>query len=284
MQKIQIITKFLLYLMLTIQALILAQVDPIDVIFVCHPKDLLTLDLAIAGIKQNGENIRRVIVVSHEKLTNQAKWHNETNYPFSKLDIALEIFNNDAQLANDFIQAPNSRIGWIYQQLLKLYAPFVIPNISSNVLAIDADTIFLNPVSFINQQNQPLLNYGTEYHKPYFEHAQRLLPGFKKTYPALSGITHHMLFKQNILSEIFKQIESIHHAEPWRAICRCIDRKQIHGASFSEYEIYFNLTLSKINQAKIRPLKWINTSFNIQKIHKLKRAGYHYVSFHEYLQ
>ncbi len=283
MQKIQIITKFLLSFILTSQVLILAQIDPIDVIFVCHPKDLRTLNLAIAGIKQNGEHIRRVIVISREKLTDLAEWYNETDYPFSKLDIALEIFNNDAQRANDFIQAPSSRIGWIYQQLLKLYAPFVIPDISNNVLAIDADTVFLNPVSFINQQNQPLLNYGIEFHKPYFDHAQRLLPSFKRAYPVLSGITHHMLFQRTILSELFKKIENYHHTQPWRAICRCIDHKQVHGASFSEYEIYFNFILSKTNLAKIRSLKWVNTAFNINKISTLKNAGYHYASFHEHL-
>ena len=48
-------------------------IEPIDVIIVCHPKDMLTLDLAINGIKENGNNIRRVIVISAEKLSDIAK-------------------------------------------------------------------------------------------------------------------------------------------------------------------------------------------------------------------
>ena len=46
------------------------------------------------------------------------------------------MFHGDAEKAREFLASPVTRIGWIYQQLLKLYAPFVIPGISSNVLVL----------------------------------------------------------------------------------------------------------------------------------------------------
>lgn len=261
-----------------------ASINPIDVVFVCHPKDKRTLDLAINGIRDNGKDIRRIIVVSESKLTDQAEWCNENIYPFNKKSIALEIFDGNEELANTFINKKDSRIGWIYQQFLKIYAVFVIPDISNNVLIIDADTVFLNPVSFIDDTNTPLFNPGTEYNKPYFEHAAKLLPGFKKIYPEFSGISHHMLFQRNFLEEIFNKIESAHKIETWRAACRFIDKSQLdYSCMCVEYELYFNYMFSQPDRAKIRPLKWVNTRFSREEMLSLQKNGFHYASFHTYI-
>lgn len=260
--------------------------EPIDVIFVCHVKDARTLNLAIDGIKKNGQNVRRVIVISSEKLTDQAEWFNEAFFPFTKEILALEIFKGSEQEANDFIAKPNSsglvakrpRIGWIYQQLLKLYAPFVVPGISSNVLAVDADTVFLRPVAFINEQRQSLFNTGKECHVPYFKHAARLLPGFKRQYVQHSGICHHMLFQRPVLEDLFTVISTVHATEPWRAICRCIDLKELHKCALSEYEIYFNFAFARTEQVKVRALQWKNIQFEDFSPGRYK--GLDYVSCH----
>jgi hypothetical protein len=194
----------------------------------------------------------------------------------------LEIFHGDQNRAGQFLTEKNSRIGWIYQQLLKLYAPFVIPKISSNVLIVDADTIFLTPVEFMDQANCPLFNPGVEYHKPYFEHASRLLPGFTKAYAEHSGISHHMLFQLPVLKDLFSAITAVHKLEPWRALCRCIDLKELPGSALSEYEIYFNFIFSKTDQAQIRTLKWKNTKFNNSAIKAHTRSAYNYISCHSW--
>ena len=67
----------------------------------------------------------------------------EKIFPFTHESIALEIFENNNK-ALTYLNKSNNRIGWIFQQLIKLYANFIIPNISSNMLILDADTIFLN--------------------------------------------------------------------------------------------------------------------------------------------
>lgn len=253
--------------------------EPIDVVIPCADKDIEVLELCIEGIKKNGKNVRRVIVVSPRRLTERAEWFDEKNYPFTKLDLATEIFG-DRQKAEAFI-SEFSRIGWIYQQFLKLYAPFVIPNISSNVLVLDADTIFLNPVEFLGPFGEGLYNPGAEYAPPYFEHAQKLLPGFRRVYPEHSGISHHMLFQRNVMGDLFSFIEAYHKIEPWKALCRCIDLAHVAYSSLSEYEIYFNFVFMRSDQMRIRPLKWAN----IQRLRHLpyyRRMGYHYVSCHAY--
>ena len=85
--------------------------EAIDVVIPCCAKDRETLNLCIEGIRKFGKNIRRVIVVSNEPLTELAEWFDEKKFPFSKNDIAKEIFQGDASLAEEYLHAPKTRIG-----------------------------------------------------------------------------------------------------------------------------------------------------------------------------
>lgn len=256
------------------------QPSPIDVVFMCHPKDQRTLDLAIDGIKQYGQNIHRIIVVSPATLTQKAEWFDEQNYPFSKEDIAREIIGNDPVALQAYLNNPTNRLNWIYQQLLKLYAPFVIPTISANVLMVDSDTVFLRDTTFMDEDGNGFFNPGYEHNQSYFDFAQRLLPGFKKVYPEYSGISHHMLLQKPILEDLFATITKIHGVEPWKAISRCINIKDF--CPMSEFELYFNFALSKTDQVTIRKLMWANIKFDEQEIENHQNRNFNYVSCHAF--
>ena len=257
--------------------------EPIDVVIPAIEKDLATLNLCIDGIRQNGKNIRNIYVVSDKPLTHKARWFDEKKYPFSKYDIALQIFGTEKK-ARKYLKDPINRIGWILQQFLKLYAPFVIPGISSNILLLDADTIFLNPVSFLNEKSEPLFNPSGEYWQDYFDHAQKLIEGFKKLHRNYSGISHHMLIQKSVIANLFNTIESQHHMDTWKAFCKFIKliprkKKIISGQAMSEYEIYFNFILSTSSQGHIRPLKWAEPRY-LEEIPRYKAENYDYVSCH----
>jgi hypothetical protein len=252
--------------------------EPIDVVIPYHPKDAETIELCIDGIRKNGKNIRRIIVVSKERYTDSAEWFDEKNYPFTKEDLALEIFHGDAQGAEEFLTSPKTRIGWVYQQLLKFYAPFVIPRISSNVLIIDSDVIYLKPTDFISSTGQPYFTVGTNDTKEYFEHASKLLPGLRRVHLDQSGIVHHMMFQRPILEDLFHLISEHHHTEPWRAMCRSVDLKEIYKSCMSEYEIYFNFVLLRTNQKILRRLFWTEVVPDITDITYYRRAGYIFIA------
>ena len=253
--------------------------DPIDVVIPCAEKDVKTLDPCIEGIKKNGVNIRRVIVVSKTRLTDKAEWFNEADYPFNKLDLATIIYGSEQEALNH--RNEWDRIGWILQQLLKLYAPLVIPGISPNVLVLDSDAIFLNRVEFLSASNGPLFSVGGEWHEPYFIHGAKLIPGLKRLYPEYSGIAHHMLLQKSIIEDLFQLITSTHDMEPWRAYCKCIKRENLYYAPCSEYEIYFNYTLARTTQAQVRKLKWDNISY-LSQVEKFQLLGYHYIAAHSW--
>jgi len=256
--------------------------DPIDVVIVTHPKDKTTLDYCIDGIRKNCHQVRRVIVVSSEKLTDEAEWFNENQFPFNKESIALAIARGNVETSEEFFHGKHRSPGWYFQQLLKLYSPFVIPDISSNVLVIDADTIFMNPVEFLNDSFGGLFCYSPEGAKPaYFKHAERLVPGYKRIYPKVYSVCHHMLFQKPILEDLFHTVEQYHGTAFWKAFCLCVDLHKNKGAS--EYEIYYNFALSRTNQVALRKLKWDNSS-NLSQRNKFQKKGYHFVSFHTYLR
>lgn len=256
--------------------------DQIDVIIPCHEKDAPQLNRAIAHVKENVQNLRRVIVISSKPLTDHAEWADEKLFTFTKEDIIMQIFQND-ELAKNYLKSNAARTGWIYQQFLKLFAAYYIPDISRNILAVDADVIFLKPTSFLQRNGAGLYAVSNEYCQFYFDHAARLLPGLKKMYPEYSGIAHHMLFQKEVLDDFFNLIEQHHHLNPWIAIAKAIpvvDNK-ISFAPISEYELYFNFVFARTNQVKIRALKWENMSeYWYQRRNGLEM--YDYVALHIY--
>lgn len=256
--------------------------EPIDVVIPCSEKDIETLELCVDGIRKNGKNIRRIIVVSREKLTDNAEWFPEANYPFTKYDIAFAIFKDELAALN-YTSSKNNRIGWIYQQFLKLYASFIIPDISSNILLLDADTVFIKPVQFLDKSANPYLTISKEYNKVYFEHMDKLIPGLNQFYKGVSGIAHHMIFQRPVLEDLFSIISENHNGEVWMALCSCVDLKDISGSCMSEYEIYFNFILTRTKQAHIRKLKWLNSA-NLNCLNEYEMQGYHFISFHTHLR
>lgn len=256
--------------------------EKIDVIIPCASKDLDTLNLCIDSIRKNGENIRNIYVISDRKLTDKARWIDESIYPFSKQDVVNQLFNSEDAYIKYQNSGPN-RIGWIYQQLLKLYAIDVVPGISSNVLCLDSDTMFLKKTRFMDERGFPFFDVGEEYHKPYFSHAKRLLPHLKRVHTGLSGISHHMLFQRSILADIKDLVEKRHSLPFWKAFLVCIDPKELHGSFASEYEIYFNFTLIHTDRYHIRKLKWKNIPF-MHEIESFQSQGYDFVSCHSWLR
>jgi len=151
-----------------------------------------------------------------------------------------------------------SRNGWYLQQLLKLYAGIVIPNILNKYLVIDTDTFFLKPTKFI-EDGKCLYAYGTENTQNYFTHMSKLNNSFIKMDMFKSGICHHMIFETKYINEIINLIEITHNDIFYNVFLSSVQAKDYIGSGASEYEIYFNYIL-KEHPCKImlRKLLWQN--------------------------
>jgi len=174
------------------------------------------------------------------------------------------------------IHGSKLRSGWFLQQLFKLYAGFIIPNILERYLVIDADTFFLKKTKFI-ENNKCLYNYSDQYHKPYFIHMSKLDINFNKKYNDKSGICHHMMFEHKYIQEIFDIVEKNHNKEFYKVFLDKVDDVILDGCS--EYEIYFNYIFTNHSDSVlIRKLHWSDSN----KL--LLDTNHDYLSVHHYMR
>jgi hypothetical protein len=245
-----------------------------DIVIPLGPNDINFINKSLEYNKKNIINYRNIYIITNTKLVKDK----------SIFDGCIIIDENDFPFNLNIIKkylGDNDRCGWYLQQLLKLYAGFVIPTILDNYLVIDSDTIFLKPTSFF-ENDIPLYNFGTEYHLPYFIHMINLHPSFSKV-NNMSGICHHSMFQKYILKELFDTIEKFHKNKKFYEIfLDSIEKKEILGSGASEYEIYFNFLLKNFpNKYKIRELSWQNVS-NIN--FNLNNTNLDYISCHWYMR
>lgn len=235
---------------------------PTDVVIPLGPKDEEFINVVVSAAKANVRDLGTIFIVAHRLMEIQgATVVPEQTFPFQASDIASHLTNP-------------ARTGWYLQQLLKLYAPLVIPNIQPNVVLLDADTVLFRPLRFF-QDGKALLDFNRETHSPYFQHMRRLHPSFEPWQPRTSGIVNLIPVQRPILGELFSKVEQ-HHQKPfWQAFLECLDPQQASGAS--EYEIYFHYVMrNHPSKAKIRHLQYDNFGFRTN----VQANGYDYVTYH----
>jgi hypothetical protein len=254
-------------------------VQEFDVVIPVHEKDLLTLDHVIAGIKRNVVGFRRIITVSKTKLTDNAEWFDESLYPFSFKEIS------------DILGG--KRVGWHYQQLLKLYACFAIPDILENVLIVDADTVFYRKVEFFSKDGLPLYNLSkdedlesSDFQQGVFKHITRILPVVESYLPNefknVSGVCHHMLFQKHVLKDLMQKIENTDFNGS--KFYEIFLKNSEGSCGVSEYNLYFYFLLSCYpKKYQIRILKYKNTA-KFNPWYERLRKKYHYCSYHSYMR
>ena len=234
-----------------------------DIVIPVGKNDINVIEKQLGYTKQNIIGYRNIYLISNEPIhVNGCIYINENIFPFT-IDTVSHFHGK------------LNRNGWYLQQLLKLYAGNVIPSILDKYLVIDADTFFLKPTTFI-ENNQCLYNFGIEYHVPYFEHMALLDKGFFKIDKYKSGICHHMMFETKYVNEIISRIEQQHHDLFYNVFLKLVTH--VNGAGASEYEIYFNYMLKNhFDKIKIRKLKWSNE-------HELIDQDLDYISCHWYIR
>ena len=240
-----------------------------DVVINVGPNDVKIIEQQVGCTMHNIVGYRNVYIITPSDFVSQLSTllplctvFDESIFPFQFKDMNTNVGVRKS-----------SRNGWYLQQLLKLYAGFIIPDILEKWLVIDADTFFLRPTTFIHD-GKCLYANGREHHTPYFTHISKLLPGLTRIRP-MSGICHHMIFDKNYVQDLFHRVEALQQKPFWQAFLSCIDPKQYNKSGASEYEIYFNYMLLYNSDAIIlRQLSWKN-------VNELDlELSYDYISYH----
>jgi FkbM family methyltransferase len=242
-----------------------------DILIPVGPEDRKVITKQIEFTKKNIIGYRNIYLLCYD--------------PTISLDGCITINENIFPFTIDTVakfHGKLSRNGWYLQQLLKLYAGIVIPNILEKYLVIDSDTFFLKPTTFI-ENGKCLYNYGVTYNAPYFSH-MLALANLPDVAGSKSGICHHMMFETKYVKELIDLVENKHGDLFYNMFIKLA--KEITGSGASEYEIYFNYILKNhSDHVTIRKLEWADVSrFNMTADEDFTNIPYDYVSYHWHMR
>lgn len=236
-----------------------------DIVIPVGPNDYNSFHKCLEYAKKNVIGYRRIYILTGNTELRAEGCHfiYDHEFPFSKNDI-------------DPYTTWKDRIGWYFQQLLKLYCWTLRPDMLEGYLVIDSDTCFLKPTKFFDG-DMPLYNIGTENNDLYFKHMTRMDSVLYKVRPE-SGIVHHMMFEKRFVNDMFNMVQEHNGGKPfWKVFIEKIDPWDFSGAS--EYEIYFSfMFIRHPDRLLIRPLNWKNTG------HFEEDLNYDYISCHWWMR
>ena len=214
-----------------------------DVFYPVGPKDY---DIIHHSIKNNSRKINgfdKIYIFNESKSTNikGVEQIDPDFFPFS-----LDYIEDKIKL--------KKRAGWIYAQLVKLYYPYLQAN-HQHTLVVDADVFFLKKLNFI-ENNRGIFTVSDEYHQPYFDHMKKLHPTLLRNRNE-SGISHHMLFDKELLSNLFNLVEDYHQKKFYDVYLDEINPDE--NSPSGDYEIYFHYVLENFPKLyDVRRLYWEN--------------------------
>lgn len=217
-----------------------------DICVCYHPKDESVFGHGILSLRNFLPEANTIYIISKEDPElDDCVWIPESSFPFSKEDVG------------SIIQC-ESRVGWYYQQLLKIYCYRVLPSKSEYILIVDADVILKDYIDFFENE-KIILSVAIENTVQYFSHMDALLNLKKQT--EYSGIVHHMMTKRTHMEVLLQEIETTHQQPAWKAMLSFVKPEHYDNSGMSEYEIYFNYCLKNFPTEYIyRKLPFANCS------------------------
>lgn len=163
----------------------------------------------------------------------------------------------------------NIRLGWYLQQFIKM--SYSKQCNEDYYLLWDSDTVPLKKVCLFDNEEKPVFHIKTEYHKPYFDVIEKLIPGLRKQING-SFIAEHMLIKTDYMRSLIKEIESNANLKGdtfEEKIINTIDVNELYDCGFSEFETYGSYV----------QYKYFN-EYSFQKWSSLRFGGF-FFSFNE---
>lgn len=225
----------------------------IELLVACTITDKEKLKISVASAKRNSQNeISQIRIICPARDLSTLK----SEFPDFIFETDEETLGTDIF---EFIREtfPANLHGWITQQCVKYLA--VLNSSFEAVLILDADTVLLKPLTFIDAAENQILSISYEYHSPYANHAKQMWGN--KASSAVSYVTHYQLQQKKFLFEMFP--EKQHSIQKWLELA---DSSQ--NSAISEYHCY-GAWASQVKSNNIRWHKWNNRAIAFNKFEKL---------------
>lgn len=210
---------------------------PLDVAIPLVAKDLPVFRECIHYLRKNLLHpIRKILIIAPDEP--------EIRAVCAELDCELIPETAIAPISKDTIRASleslktKYRIGWIYQQLLKLNVNTASD--APHILVLDADTAFVRPIRF-EIGGKWIFDVTQGYEESYDDSLCKLL-GIAAPLP-YSFVVHHMVFASAELRSLHELI-STRFQKPWaQAVFEALD--PANELCLSEWNLYANFVLRK---------------------------------------
>ena len=180
-------------------------VPEIELLVCSTSKDFwLLTDCITHAIKSSVNPISKVSVVVPSRdvevcLAEMTRLIEEIDIDFSVID-ENSLIPDTAR--NVLFQKMGRSYGWALQQFLTV--AFVCNSYSKGVLAVNSDTIILQPRLWLEKDGKQELLVSSEFHKPYYEVLEKLDPTLSNI--EFSLICHQMLFQPDFFRQIFSEL------------------------------------------------------------------------------
>lgn len=248
-----------------------------DAVIPFHPKDIHTLKMCCDSLK-NILNVERIFLISSENPNIEG-----TIFISESSVTNLISLNEITEIWKKHNPNNSSRSGWIYQQILELGVPDIIPDISDDYIVCDSDIVFLkNPYINIPNDVFPFDRAFTgEYERPYRENYERLMK--EPPSSGISFINHHMVTNKVFVSQLKKTIEQRNNKRWDRAIVENLNFNIL--SDFASDDLYGNWMFAYHKDKMVHaPLKILDITKvpSSNDLIYLKNCGYDIVSSQVY--
>lgn len=243
-----------------------------------HRKDIPSLKHCVAAIRENVPEVDRVFIAAAADARAAID------------EVAGDYhFVDERELLAEIAPGASVESGWILQQILKLGASRLAGD--PHWLAVDADTVFLRPMRFVDGGRSLLT--PDRYRPPEgcrnYSRVYELLLGAPMPHPQCF-VAHHMVFDREVVRELLAAVR----IRPWWAT---LQSSRLRGPlPFSEYDFYAAfLSTRHPGRVAVRdaeagawlncPWRWWEDDDSTRELFGALRAnGWAYVSCHHYLR
>jgi hypothetical protein len=217
--------------------------EKFDVIMPVAEKDINNLHYCIENISKNIEPYKIVVIANAKTRKIVEKIRDVEFYDEDTLMENLSLIRIKTLMEN--ITGTTERSGWYFQQFLKMAYAYKCRH--EYYLIWDSDTIPLNKITFWDNNGKGLFAIKKECHAPYFKTIEKLFCGKITKSTDKSFIAEHMLINKDCMLRLLRKIENNKILEGtffYEKIMYAIDRDDIKGSGFSEFETYGNYILT----------------------------------------
>lgn len=229
--------------------------NPYKLVFLCTTETICRV-IEFYHIFMQYLNPIGIVVIAKNDVLNFLKDEQDLTIEFIDEDKLYPHMNYKSiqGLLEDVNGATTKRVGWYFQQFLKMAYSKVC--CEDWYLVWDSDTIPTHEIRMFSENDidrAPYFDVKTEYFKSYFDTISNIFPELKKEVD-YSFVSEHMLINTEVMNEIINKIES-DGRKFWINIIYSINKDSIDNAGFSEFETYGTyVTHYYPNMYKIR--KW----------------------------